>query len=168
MVLFYQIDGYPCYFVGDDLKIYSNMSGELKSMKFGFDRRYYNITLCKKGCKRKTFNVHRLIAKAFIPNPDNLPLVDHINGNKTDNRLENLRWATAVDNVRNTRIAKNNNSGFQGVFFDNTNKQWTAKWCEENRRHRCKRFSIKKYGDQAKQLAIDYRKMKVDELYNRV
>lgn len=51
----------------------------------------------------KIFKVHRLIAKAFIPNPENKPEVDHINRLKTDNRVENLRWATHTENMRNTK-----------------------------------------------------------------
>lgn len=61
---------------------------------------YLCATLCKDK-KSKTITVHRLIAKAFIPNPDNKPEVDHINTNRTDCRLENLRWVTHAENMRN-------------------------------------------------------------------
>lgn len=61
---------------------------------------YYCLSLFKDG-KGKVHLLHRLIAKAFIPNPNNLPEIDHINGNRKDNRIENLRWTTRKGNMNN-------------------------------------------------------------------
>ena len=59
---------------------------------------YLTVNLSKDS-KAKTFIVHRLIAQLFIPNPDSLPMVDHIDEDKTNNTVANLRWCTAKTNA---------------------------------------------------------------------
>lgn len=66
---------------------------------------YYVVTLCKDRKSISTY-IHRLLAEAFIPNPDNKPCVDHINTITTDNSLENLRWVTAEENSNNCLTLK--------------------------------------------------------------
>ena len=64
---------------------------------------YELVTLCKNN-NQKHFQVHRLVAMAFIPNINNKPQVDHINRVRTDNRVENLRWVSVSENSNNTCI----------------------------------------------------------------
>lgn len=61
---------------------------------------YQRIVITRHG-QRRQYAVHRLVAEAFIPNPDGKQFVDHINTIKNDNRVENLRWVTAAENSNN-------------------------------------------------------------------
>ena len=60
---------------------------------------YVYVYLCNDG-KDINMRVHRLVAEAFIPNPNNLPQVNHKDGNKINNRVDNLEWCTASENIR--------------------------------------------------------------------
>lgn len=68
---------------------------------------FYCVSLWKNN-KSKCGRVHRLVAKAFIPNPNNLPEIDHIDTDTSNNKVENLRWCTRLQNANNP-ITKENN-----------------------------------------------------------
>lgn len=63
---------------------------------------YARLTVRMDDGTKKTFLLHRLVARAFIPNPENKPQINHKNFNRADNRIENLEWATASEN--NTHV----------------------------------------------------------------
>lgn len=63
------------------------------------NRGYLRVNLSKDKTVKRV-SVHRLVAEAFIPNPDNLPCVDHIDGNKLNNHVENLQWISTSNNMR--------------------------------------------------------------------
>lgn len=76
--------------------IYNSKSIERKS---SIDKKgYHHITLSNNG-KRTTYLVHRLIAEQYLPNPFNLPQVNHIDGNKSNNDVSNLEWVSGSTNI---------------------------------------------------------------------
>ena len=59
---------------------------------------YLNVSLCKNG-KRKVYLIHRLVAEAYLPNPNGLPQINHKNENETINHINNLEWISVKDNI---------------------------------------------------------------------
>lgn len=94
-----EIKDFPGYSVTDDGKVISYKYKTPRIMKTWYQKSgYENIKLCKNN-RTYHFLIHRLVAEAFIPNPNNFPEVNHINKNRQDNRVENLEWSDRVDNV---------------------------------------------------------------------
>lgn len=105
-----EIEGYPDYQVSDDGQVkhgdYVMIGNRIRSGHKQVKLRRNGKTICH--------YVHRLVAKAFIPNPDNLPIVRHLNDNPIDNNVDNLAWGTQKDNMNDSirngsfKYAKNN------------------------------------------------------------
>ena len=84
----------------------------------------------------KQYGVHRLVAGAFTPNPGNKPFIDHINRNTSDNRVENLRWATEAENQRNTRSNDRCQSRLGVNYYSDgreANRRNCALWYQNNK-----------------------------------
>ena len=89
---------------------------------------YKMVHLCSNN-KEKTFSVHRLIAIAFIPNPNNFPHIDHINTIRTDNRVENLRWVNRSMNMMNEITHKK-----RSEYWKEKTKKGKNIWVERKKR----------------------------------
>ena len=83
-----------------EISNYGNVRNNTKIVKSVPNKHGYNVVVLCNGT-RKSVNVHRLVAAAFIPNPDNKPCVDHIDGDRTNNHADNLRWVTVKENQNN-------------------------------------------------------------------
>ena len=86
---------------------------------------YFCLRLCKDN-HTTHHRIHRLLAQVFIPNPENLPLTDHIDQNKINNILDNLRWASHSTNQQNKKKGKRNTSGYYniGTTRHNNGEYW--------------------------------------------
>jgi len=120
MEIYKVIEENETYIVSNYGNIKNDATGEL--LKGTIDKDGYKVVKLEVKC----YKVHRLVAQAFHENPQNKPVVDHIDGNKLNNHATNLRWATPSENAMNKKAHKNNSSGFKGVNFNKTKQKWEA------------------------------------------
>ena len=92
------IEELPWYEINRNWDIKNKKTGCIR--KLCISKRWYRVINVKVNDKYRLYSVHRLVAKAFIPNPLNLPEVNHINWDKTDNRVSNLEWVTSSQNAK--------------------------------------------------------------------
>ena len=74
----------------------------------------------------KHHNIHRLVAMTFLPNIENKKYVDHIDNNRLNNTISNLRWCDLSENQHNRKLNKNSTSAIKGVYWHKEKNKWQA------------------------------------------
>ena len=132
MEQFLKIKNFDTYSVSDYGNVRNDITGRI--LKPGSRGDYYQVLLKNESGNQKMHTVHRLVATTFLKNPENKPVVDHIDGNPKNNHLSNLRFATMSENNRNRKTSILNKSGYKGAHFDNQAKRWRVVITVDNKR----------------------------------
>ena len=106
----------------------------------------------------KPIKVHRLVADAFIPNPKKKLIINHIDNNRLNNNVNNLRWATIQEMSFHQVISKNNTSGSKGIYYKKSNDKWRAMIFYNGKLQQIGNYD-------KKEDAIEARKQKAKELF---
>lgn len=96
-----QIEEGSNYFVTENGEVFSKFTKRMLKNSLSKGTGYFVVNVIIQG-KRKPEYVHRLVAKAYLVNPDNLPEVNHKDGNKLNNHKDNLEWVTSEDNLKHS------------------------------------------------------------------
>ena len=96
------IHDFPNYMITDSGEVFNTNGLKIKGEVS--NNGYARVSLSNEHIKHQKKSIHRLVAEAFIPNPKNLPQVNHINQNKLDNRVENLEWCTPLENLSHSGV----------------------------------------------------------------
>lgn len=115
------------YYINPEGKCYSTKSNKLLKPQMTQDYPTYNLTY-PNGKKKKT-KIHRMVAETFIPNPENKPIVNHIDGNTKNFHCDNLEWVTEKENSRhavNTGLRKNGDQTINKFIENLPNEIWAS------------------------------------------
>tara|TARA_R110000824_G_scaffold92450_1_gene224290 strand:- start:422 stop:895 length:474 start_codon:yes stop_codon:yes gene_type:complete len=105
-----EIPGYENYTITRDGVVTSKARNTTRGgpLKVFLSAHGYKRVILTKDGKQRGWMVHQLLAKTYIENPENKPYIDHMDQNKLNNSLDNLRWATHSENMRNVNLRKDN------------------------------------------------------------
>jgi len=127
LVFIDKIEGFPDYEIYSDGRVFSHKGkGRFLKPWKGTDGRMY-VDLYDENDEKKHKQIHCLLGEVFIPNPNNLPELDHKDGNPLNNSLSNLRWCNSSQNKQNQGISSRNTSGRKGVGFFKKTQKWVAR-----------------------------------------
>ena len=119
------IDGYKNYQVSWWGRVRNTKTGRILKPQTSSPG-YLKVQLSKNG-KALIHYIHRLVAREWAGNPEHKRCVDHIDGSRTNNHWENLRYATHSENLMNKRGHKTTSSVYKGVSFDKTSGKWVVR-----------------------------------------
>ena len=120
------IDGFSNYAISNFGNVINIKTGRILKQCLNTNRYKYVSISGDKNSKKFSKQIHRLIAEHFIPNPNNKDNIDHIDNNKQNNYIKNLRWSSSSENCRNSSLSKRNTSGCKGVSFIKKRNKWQA------------------------------------------
>jgi hypothetical protein len=155
---FVSIPDFPDYFINRKGDVLSKKWKKERIMKPNLGKSGYYYFGLRKDKKPYTKKTHRLLAEIFIKNPNNYLYVDHINRDRSDNRLENLRWVTYTENCQNKSKRKKSKSGYKHIHFYNTTSRWRVT-IERNKKVVCDSRKFKTIEE-----AVSYRNKVLIEL----
>ena len=153
------ISGYDNYQVSNFGRVRNSTTGKILKPSDG-GRGYFTICLYKDK-KKKTHKVHIIVANEFIDKIDGKNYVDHVDKNKLNNIVENLRWVSSSENSRNRSMMTNNTSNFKGVDYYKPNQKYRARIMYEGHRYNLGLFNT---AEQAA-MAYDTKAKELDSVY---
>ena len=119
------IDGYLNYQVSWWGRVTNTKTGRI--LKPGTSGPGYLFVMLSKNGKPKMHYIHKLVAREWVSNPEEKRCVDHIDGSRTNNHWENLRYATHSENLMNKRRRKDGSSLYKGVSWDKRSGKWVVR-----------------------------------------
>ena len=119
------IDGYLNYQVSWFGRVLNTKTGRI--LKPGTSGPGYLFVVLSKNGKQKIHYIHKLVAREWVSNPEEKRCVDHIEGSRTNNHFENLRYATYSENGRNKKRRKDGSSLYKGVSWDKRSGKWVVR-----------------------------------------
>lgn len=120
-----KIQGFEWLIITSSGMVYSTSTS--KYVELRINNHGYQYVVIYKGSVKYRLHIHRLVAEHFLENENNYPVVDHIDNNRINNNVSNLRWCTYSQNAMNTSKRKQNKSGVVGVSVNRKGNKWYSK-----------------------------------------
>ena len=118
-----QINDYPNYYISN----FGNIKRKERFRQLITDKSGYKVIQLFNDGISKIYKIHRLVGEAFIENPENKPFIDHIDLDKANNNVYNLRWVTCIESQQHrNKTNKKTSSIHKGVSFSKTENVWKA------------------------------------------